>query len=977
MYRGETVPSGQGYRRQLVEVVVPVYNEQTVLAASVRRLHDYLTESFPYDFRITIADNASTDGTWPLARDLALELEHVRAVHLEKKGRGRALRHVWSTSDADVVSYMDVDLSTGLEAFLPLVAPLLSGHSDLAIGTRLTRGSAVARGLKREVISRSYNLLLKTTLGAYFSDAQCGFKAGRTEIVRALLPSVEDDAWFFDTELLLLAESKGLRIHEVPVDWVDDLDSRVDILKTAYQDLRGMARVARRLCTQRGIAASPPARTLPRFAAIGVVSTIAHLLLYLLLRNMVSAVAANAIALLVTAVANTAANRRFTFGVTGSQNALRHQAEGGVAFLLGLGISSGGLALLPTTNRSLELAAVVACNALATVVRFVLFRGWIFRPGRQSRSRPEVALLPILGLAAFLYTWGLSANGTANSYYAAAVLSGTKSWKAFICGALDSGSFITVDKPPLALWVMGLSARIFGFGTWSLLLPQVLEGVAAVAVLYVAVRRVSGHVAGLIAALVLTLTPITVAINRDDNPDTLLVLLLVLGGWACLEAIRSGRLLPLLLSATAIGLAFNTKMMQAYLVLPAFALVYLATAPGRVWRRIGRLSLFGTVLAVVSFSWMTAIDAVPASHRPYAGSSTGNSVWNLALGYNGIGRIVGRAHEAPGRAVFGSGAGPGRLFSGQVGVQISWLIPFAVIALAGALMLRGRRPRTDLRRAALLLWGGWLLVHFAVFSFSNGIFHAYYTTAAAPAIAALTGAGGVALFRAYRHSAGWSWCLPAAIAVTGGWSVVMLVRAPGFLPWLPGTVALATAVAVGTLLLPGLRRGSPGSRRVTRLAMGATLAGVVGVLAGPAAFAVTPLTRPVQGNNPLAGPRSATRPRMPETRPLDPGLIPYLEAHRDGATWLAAVPSARLAAPMILQSHGRPVMAMGGFGGNDPALPAAKLEGYVQSGRLHYLLLDEEPRPGRPFGNPGAVAWVHAHCAAVTELPVPKLFRCD
>jgi glycosyltransferase involved in cell wall biosynthesis len=228
----------------LVEIVVPVHNEQRVLEASIWRLHSYLTANFPFAFRITIADNASTDATWRLAMRLAGQLPHVRAVHIAQKGRGRALRQVWGASDAEVVAYMDVDLSTGLEALLPLVAPLLSGHSDLAIGTRLANGAAVVRGPKRELVSRCYNLLLRATMRARFSDAQCGFKAGRTEVVRALLPEVEDQAWFFDTELLLAAQRSGLRIHEVPVDWVEDTDSRVDVLRTALDDLRGMARVA-------------------------------------------------------------------------------------------------------------------------------------------------------------------------------------------------------------------------------------------------------------------------------------------------------------------------------------------------------------------------------------------------------------------------------------------------------------------------------------------------------------------------------------------------------------------------------------------------------------------------------------------------------------------------------------------------------------------------------------------------------------
>ncbi|NDU78000.1 glycosyltransferase, partial [Actinomadura sp. DSM 109109] len=387
-------------------MVVPVYNEERVLAASVERLHAYLAGNLPYPFRITIADNASTDATWPIAHALADRHPRIRAVRLRDKGRGRALRHVWGASDADVVAYMDVDLSTDLDAFLPLVAPLISGHSDLAIGSRLTRGSAVVRGPRREIISRCYNLLLRTALAARFTDAQCGFKAARTEIVQALLPSVEDEQWFFDTELLLLAERNGLRIHEVPVDWVDDPDSRVDVLRTARDDLRGMARVARRMLTGAfrapvggrpgprttagaGAAAGLPAgmaRQLPAFAVIGALSTLAQLILFVLLRLFLGPLWANALSLVATTIANTAANRRFTFGVTGHHRALRQQLEGGAAFLLGLALSTGGLALLhaaaPGAGRAVEVAALVTANALATLARFLLMRAWIFHPRR-------------------------------------------------------------------------------------------------------------------------------------------------------------------------------------------------------------------------------------------------------------------------------------------------------------------------------------------------------------------------------------------------------------------------------------------------------------------------------------------------------------------------------------------------------------------------------------------------------------------
>src|SRR5579859_7531430 len=329
-----------------VDIVVPVRNEERDLAPSGRRLVRYLREAFPFTARVTIADNGSTDGTWAIADRLARDFDEVRAVRMELPGRGRALRAIWSQSEAEVLAYMDVDLSTDLNALLPLVAPLLSGHSAVAIGTRLARGSRVIRGPKREVISRGYNLLLRTLMGARFSDAQCGFKAIRRDQARVLLPLTQDNGWFFDTELLVLAERAGLRIHEIPVDWIDDLDSRVDIVATALADLRGMARLGAgfargsiqvpRLRGPSPGAAAPPAGRLrtqvARFAVIGGASTAAYLMLFLLLRLIMPAQAANVVSLLVTAVANTAANRRLTFGISGRSGSARHQFKGLIAF---------------------------------------------------------------------------------------------------------------------------------------------------------------------------------------------------------------------------------------------------------------------------------------------------------------------------------------------------------------------------------------------------------------------------------------------------------------------------------------------------------------------------------------------------------------------------------------------------------------------------------------------------------------------
>jgi len=394
-----------------VDVVVPVRNEERDLVPSIRRLVAYLRESFPFTARVTIADNGSTDATWALATGLARELAEVRAVHMELAGRGRALRAIWSASDAEVLAYMDVDLSTDLNALLPLVAPLLSGHSDLAIGTRLARGSRVIRGPKRELISRGYNVLLHTLMGARFSDAQCGFKAIRRDQARALLPLTRDTGWFFDTELLVLAERAGLRIHEVPVDWIDDLDSRVDIIGTALADLRGMARLGAgfargtiQVPQLRGASlpgrrngAGPAESSMPlqiaRFAVIGVGSTIAYLGLYLLLRGSMPAQAANLVSLLLTAVANTAANRRLTFGISGRPNVARHQFKGLLTFGIGLALTAGALAVLdagsPRHGRGTEILVLFGANLVAAVLRFALYRTWVF--GRSKRGADRAA----------------------------------------------------------------------------------------------------------------------------------------------------------------------------------------------------------------------------------------------------------------------------------------------------------------------------------------------------------------------------------------------------------------------------------------------------------------------------------------------------------------------------------------------------------------------------------------------------------
>jgi glycosyltransferase involved in cell wall biosynthesis len=390
-----------------VDIVIPVFNEERSLPGCVEVLQKYLTAAFPFEWQITVVDNASTDETPRVADELAESVDRVRVLHLDRRGRGLALRAAWGCSDADVVVYMDVDLSTGLDALLPLVAPLVNGHSDVAVGSRLAPGSRTVRGVRREMISRCYNRVVRWTHGARFSDAQCGFKAARRDVVRPLLAYVRDDSWFFDTELLLLAEYNGLRVHEVAVDWVEDVDSRVNVLRTAGADVIGLLRVARAKFDGSARVAGLPCRPEPRavhpdavlgnreagllwqvfsFVMIGVLSTLVTVLVFALLRSWWPPLLANLAALLVATLWNTEANRRFT--VSGQSISRRRvHALGLIVFVLYYMVTSGGLlllhALVRDPSRWVEVGVLVVSSVVGTALRFVLLRTWVFRGPHQ------------------------------------------------------------------------------------------------------------------------------------------------------------------------------------------------------------------------------------------------------------------------------------------------------------------------------------------------------------------------------------------------------------------------------------------------------------------------------------------------------------------------------------------------------------------------------------------------------------------
>ena len=476
--------------------------------------------------------------------------------------------------------------------------------------------------------------------------------------------------------------------------------------------------------------------------------------------------------------------------------------------------------------------------------------------GRESQpawARP--ALLLVLALTAVLYLWDLGASGWANGFYTAAVQAGTKSWKAFFFGSFDSSNFITVDKPPASLWVMEISARLFGLSSWSILVPQALEGVAAVAVLYATVRRWSSAAAGLIAAGVMALTPVAALIFRFNNPDALLVLLLCAAAYAATIATEKASARWLVLAFAFVGLGCTTKMLQAFLVVPAIGATYLLAAPGRFWHRVRQLAVGGVALVVSSAWWVVAVMMVPAADRPYIGGSQDNSLWNLIFGYNGFGRLTGGESGSVGGGPTGTSGrwgatGLTRLFGSEMGSQISWLLPAALILLVTALVLTLRRARTSRSRAAMVLWGGWLVVTGLVFSLSQGIIHPYYDVALAPAIGAIVGIGAWMLW--CRRSALWArLTMAATVLVSSIWAVVLLDRTPAWNPVLRPTI-LAVGITASVLLVIWRHRAR---NLVGRAARGAVLVLTgMAVLAGPASYSLATAATPHSGAIPTAGP---------------------------------------------------------------------------------------------------------------------------
>ena len=807
----ESQPPFRAIARPLIDIVVPVLNEEKILRRSITTLDEYMAKHLPYRYQITIADNGSQDKTLEIAKNLAEKHQSVRLVSLAERGRGRALKRVWQNSPADILAYMDVDLSTSLDDFLPMIQPLVVGEAGVAIGSRLLKDSKTSRGVKREFISRCYNNIIKWTSGTKFSDAQCGFKAIHRDVAAKFLPKIKDNEWFFDTELLIKTERAGVPIHEQPVTWIEDTDSRVKIVKTAVDDLKGLYRV----------------------------------------------------------------------------------------------------------NKELD-----------------------------KRSWFEKWTLPVLlVLTGALYLFGALHNGMANSYYAAAVQAASQDWTAWLFGSLDAANYVSVDKPPLATMLMGLSARLLGFSSFSMLLPSVLAGVGSVWLVYGAVKRQFGFASAVIAGATLMLTPVAALIFGFNNPDAILTLMLTASGYAFLRSLEGKRpLLWLGLAGLFTGLAFNTKMLQGLMVLPAMAVVYLVFAKPPIVTRFMHLMFAGVITTMSTLWWSVLVWLTPAGSRPWVGSTNDNNIWSLIFGYNGFGRLLGGrgGGGGPGGTGFGGQTGIFRIFNNDFGPNIAWLL---VLALAGGglmLWILRKTPRTNRGRAAVIFWMLWLLIHIVIFSMTSGVIHPYYVVVAAPAVAALVGISLPFLWGAYTRRKPYAWLLPLLVGVTAVIAVIILGYA-GTMTWLMWIVGL-----LGLTGMIGLLVNLYAPRRWLRNL--ATITAIAACTLAPTVYTLATVNVAHTGSIPTAGPSStAMRGSNNESSQANSQLVQYLLEHQNGATWLVAVASANESAAIQLTS-GQPVMAVGGFNGSDTPLTLEQFKQLVNAGKVRYYAISSHGHGG---GGPG------------------------
>jgi 4-amino-4-deoxy-L-arabinose transferase-like glycosyltransferase len=643
------------------------------------------------------------------------------------------------------------------------------------------------------------------------------------------------------------------------------------------------------------------------------------------------------------------------------------------------------------------------------------------RNAKLSRLWRRLALCCVILVSLFMNFYQLGQNGFGNLYYAAAIRSMLDSWHNFLFVSFDPGGFVSIDKPPLGFWLQAASAKVFGFTPFSIFLPQALAGVLSVLLLYYLVRRHFGVVAGLLAALSLAISPISVLTNRNNTIDSTLVLVMLLGAWAVLRAAESGKLRWLLLCAVFVGLGFNIKMLEAYLVVPAYGLLYLLAAPRSIWVRIGHLALAALLMLSISLSWAVAVDMTPAGSRPYVGSSQNNSEISLALGYNGIQRLLGqfgfggsnassstngnttRQFQAPstsngtstgsfpqpgtggtgqppqgfgsgGQTPQGGGGGssgmfntgnPGllRLFNEPLDGQIVWLLPMALLGMLVLAWQRRRRPREDRQQQSLILWGTWLLTMAVFFSVAS-FFHQYYLSTFAPAICALFGIGIVVMWRDYRRSGWRGWLLPLALILTALEQIHIITSNPSWGMWLIPLIAIpcviASAILFAARLIPHLRLHAG-------ILVPAVSIALLALILTPAVWSTIPVLAGETASLPVAGASGQTGFGLGVTSSVDSALISYLEAHKGNAKYLVAVASSNEADSIILETN-QPVMALGGFSGSDPILTTSQLAALVKSGTVRYFLLSGSGGGGAGgSGQSTLITWIIQHSKVISS----------
>jgi len=869
----------QAIENPLVEVVVPVLNEERTLKTNIETLYNFLRTQDGLQFRITIADNGSTDRTQVIANELAEHYAAIRVVRMSERGRGRALKQVWMNSDADILSYMDVDLSTSLDDFMPLIKPLANGEAGVAIGSRLSKHSRTTRGFKRDFISKTYNKIIKTYMGTKFSDAQCGFKAIRRDVARTLLPKVTDTQWFFDTELLIKAEKTGVKIHEQPVTWVEDTDSRVKIVKTVTEDLRGLARVKKELKNINEEIGAMPRDT---------------------------------------------------------------------------GVIPRDTGAMPKDLEKTKTASAAR------------------QSGFISTREQKIAIGILLILAAATYLFGALQNGMANSYYAAAVQAASSNFTAWLFGSLDAANFVSVDKPPLSTMIMGLSARIFGFSSFSMLLPNVLAGVITVYLVYRVTRYYFGFKSGIIAGGVLAVTPVVALMSGFNNPDAILMCFLTASGYFLIRALDKKPIRNLALAALFSGLAFNTKMLQGLMVLPAIYVVYLCFAKVKLNKRILHLGIFTAVVMIASLSWSALAYLTPAEMRPWVGSTNDNNIWSLIFGYNGFGRLLGNSPGngggGGGRTGFGGTTGVFRMFNDEFGPNITWFIPTALIGAVTVFFKLRKKERTNIQFGITAFWLIWLLTHMFIFSMTSGTIHPYYVVVLAPAIAALVGISLPLIIQLYKNNKN-IWLLPMTVMLTA--LTAAMILSMGGLNGMMWMILVLGVISSLLLILAknGQRIGRDhlvgGVRQTILLKVGSVLS-VIAVLATPIYYTIATITQTHVGSIPTAGPSStALVGSNNENAEAEGALVAYLLANSSDTTRIAAVNSANESAAIQI-STGKPVAALGGFNGSDPVLTLAQFKEYVASGKIKYYVASSRGMGGGgPGGSSEIVSWIKQNATVV------------